>query len=70
MPKQYSHNCNQNTIVGISPNVSKFDAESGKRSVDLDTIKKTLLSAEVSKLSEVSNTPSDVCADTSLSHKS
>ena len=57
-------------IVSISPNVGKVDAESGKRSVDLEGIEKTLLSVEVSKFSKVSNTPPDICADTSLSHNS
>ena len=57
-------------IVGMSPNIGKVDAESGKRSVDLEAIKKTLLNAEVSKFSKVSNTPPDVCAYTSLSHNS
>ena len=52
-------------IVGMSPNIGKV-----KRSVDLEAIKKTLLSAEVSKFSKVSNTPPDVCAYTSLSHNS
>ena len=46
-------------IVGIPPNVGKIGAESGKRSVDLEAIKKTLLSGEVSKFSKVSNTPPD-----------
>ena len=54
----------------IPPNVGKVDAEKGKRSADLEAIKKTLLSAEVSKFSKVSNTPPDVCVDTSLSHNS
>ena len=57
-------------IVSISPNVGKVDAESGKRSVDLEGIEKTLLSVEVSKFSKVSNTPPDICADTSLFHNS
>ena len=57
-------------IVGTSPNVGKVDAESGKTSVDLEAKKKTLLSAEVSKFSKVSNTPPDVFVDTSLSHNS
>ena len=54
--------------MGISPNVEKIDAESGKRSVDLEAIRKTLLSAKVSKFSKVSNTPPDVCVETPLSH--
>ena len=58
------HNC------GCITQCFKIFAESGKRSVDLDAIKKILLNAEVSKLSEVFNTPSEVCADTSLSHES
>ena len=57
-------------IVDISPNVGKVGAKSGKRSVDLEPIKKTLLSTEASKFSKVSNTPPDVCVDTSLSHNS
>ena len=40
------------------------------RSVDLEAIKRTWLSAEVSEFSKVSNTPPDVCVDTSLSHNS
>ena len=36
-------------IVDISPNVEKVDAESGKRSFDLEAIKKNLLSAAGSK---------------------
>ena len=54
--------------VGIRPNVGKVNAEGGKRSIDLEAIKKTLLSAEVSKFSKVSNTPPDGCVDTSLSY--
>ena len=42
----------EGNIVGISPNVGKVDAENGKRSVDLEAIKKTLLSAEASKFSK------------------
>ena len=57
-------------MVGISPKVGKVSAESGKRFVDLEAIKKTLLSAEVSKFSKVSHTPQDVGVDTSLSHNS
>ena len=34
--------------MGIPPKAGKVDAESGKRSVDLEARKKTLLSAEVS----------------------
>ena len=56
--------------VDIPPNVRKVHAESGKRSVDLEVIKRTLFSAEVSKFSKVSNTPPDVCVDKSLSHNS
>ena len=56
--------------MGISPNVGKLDAESGKRSVDLAAIKKTLLSAEGPKLSKVSNTPPTICVNTFLSHNS
>ena len=47
----------ESKIVDISPNVEKVDAESGKRSFDLEAIKKNLLSAEGSKFSKVSNTP-------------
>ena len=47
--------------------MEKLVQKSGKRSVDLETIKKTLLSTEASKFS---NTPPDVCVDTSLSHNS
>ena len=57
-------------IVGVPPIVGKVDAEGGKRSVNLEAIKQTLLSVEVSKFSKVSNTPPDVCVDTSLSHNS
>ena len=39
----------ESKIVGISHNVGKVDAESGKRSIDLEAIKKTLLTAEGSK---------------------
>ena len=53
--------------MGISPNVGKLDAESGKRSVDLEAIKKNLLSAEGFKFS---NTPPNICVDTSFSHNS
>ena len=60
----------EGNIVGISPNVGKVDAENGKISADLEAIKKTLLSAEASKFSKVSNTPPDVCAYKSLSHNS
>ena len=56
--------------MGIPPNVGKVGAESGKRSVDLEAINKTLLSGEVSKFPKVSNTPPDVCVDTSFSHNS
>ena len=56
--------------MGISPNVGKVDAESSKKYVNLETIKKTLLSAEGSKFSKVSNTPPNICVDTSLSHNS
>ena len=56
--------------MGISPNVGKVDAESSKRYVNLETIKKTLLSAEGSTFSKVSNTPPNNCVDTSLSHNS
>ena len=55
-------------IVDISPDVGKVDAKIGKRSVDLEAIKKTLLSTEASKFSKVSNTPPDICVDTSLFH--
>ena len=34
--------------MGIPPKAGKVDAESGKRSVDLEARKKTLLSAEIS----------------------
>ena len=54
-------------IMGKSPNIRKVDAKSGKRSVDLEARKKTLLSAEVSKFSKISNTLPDVCEDTFLS---
>ena len=60
----------ESKIVDISPNVEKVDAESGKRSSDLEAIKKSLLSAEGSKFSEVSKTPPTVCVDTSLSQNS
>ena len=60
----------ESKIVDISPNVEKVDAESGKRSFDLEAIKKNLLSAEGSKFSKVSNTPPNICVDTSLSHNS
>ena len=50
-------------IVGISPNAGNVDAESGKRSVDLEAIKKTFFSVEVSKFSKVSNTPPDVLCE-------
>ena len=56
--------------MNISPNVEKVDAESGKRSLDLEAIKMNLLSAEGSKFSKVSNTPPNVCVDASLSHNS
>ena len=56
--------------VGIPPNVGKFDAESGKKTVDLKAIKKTLLCTEFSKFSKIFNTPQVVCVDTSLSHNS
>ena len=57
-------------IADISPNVGKVGAKSGKKSVDLEAIKKTLLSTEASKYSEVSNTPPDICVDISLFHNS
>ena len=57
-------------IVDISHNVGKVGAKSGKRSVDLEAIKKTLLSIEASKIFKVSNTSPDVCVDISLSHNS
>ena len=57
-------------FVDILPNVGKVGAKSGKRSVDLEAIKKTLLSTEASKFSKVSNTPPDFCVDKSLSHNS
>ena len=57
-------------IVDISSNVEKVDAEIGKRSFDLEAIKKNLLSAEGSKFSKVSNTPPYICVNTSLSHNS
>ena len=60
----------ESKIVDISPNVGKVDAENGKRSFDLEAIKKTFLSAEGSKFSKVSNTPPNICVDTSLSHNS
>ena len=60
----------ESKIVGILPNVGKVDEESAKRSVHLETIKKTLLSAEGSKFSKVYNTPPNICVDTSLSHNS
>ena len=47
-------------IVDILPKVGKVGTKSGKRSVDLERIKKTLLSTEASKFSKVSNTPPDV----------
>ena len=50
----------ESKIVDISPNVEKVDAESGKRSFDLEAIKKNLLSAEGSKFSKVSNTPPNI----------
>ena len=65
----YIHKIEGN-IVGVPPILGKVDAESGKRSVDLEAIKQTFLSAEVSKFFKVSNTPPDVCVDTSLSHNS
>ena len=40
------------------------------RSFDLEAIKKTLLKAEGSKFSKVSNTPPYICANTSLFHNS
>ena len=62
----------QSKILGISLNVGKVDEENGGRSIDLEAIKKTLLSAKLSKFSRViiTNTPPDVCADTFLSHNS
>ena len=57
-------------FVDILPNVGKVGAKSGKRSVDLEAIKKTLLSTEASKFSKVSNTPPDFCVDKSFSHNS
>ena len=43
----------ESKIVDISPNVDIVDAESGKRSFDLEAMKKNLLSAEGSKFSKV-----------------
>lgn len=60
----------EDKIVGISPNVWKIDAESDKRYVDLIAIKKTLLSAEISKFLRVSNTPPNFSVDTCLSYNS
>ena len=57
-------------IVVTSPNVRKSDGKICKRPADLDAIKKSLLNAEVSKFFKVSNTPSNVYVDTSLSHNS
>ena len=45
--------------VSVPPNVGKVDAKSGKRSVDLEAVKKTLSSAEFCKFSKVSSTPPD-----------
>ena len=45
--------------MSTPPNVGKIDAKSGKRFVDSETIKKTLLSAEVCKFSKASNNPPD-----------
>ena len=60
----------ESKIVDISPNVEKVDAESSKKSSDLEAIKKNLLNAEGSKFSMVSNTPPNICVDTSLCHNS
>ena len=60
----------ESKTVDISPNVEKVDAESGKRSFDLEAIRKSLLSAKGPKFSKVSNTPPNICVDTSLSHNS
>ena len=60
----------ESKIVNISPNVEKVDAESGKRSFDLDAIKKNFLSAEGSKFSKVSNTLPNICVDIYLPHNS
>ena len=68
--KAYKVTIYKGKIVDISPNFGKVGAKNGKRSVDLEAIKKTLLSTEASKSSNVSNTPPDVCVDTSLSHNS
>ena len=57
-------------VAGTSPNVGKVGAKIGKISADLEAIKKTLLNTEASKFSKVSNTPPDVCVDTSLSDNS
>ena len=56
--------------MDISPNVEEFDAESGKRSFELEAIKKNLFSTEGSTFSRVSNTPPNICVDISLSHNS
>ena len=56
--------------MNLSPNVEKVDAKSGKRSFDLKAIQKNLLSAAGSKFSKVSNTPPNICVNTSLSHNS
>ena len=69
MSKQRSQKF-ESKIVDITPSFEKFDAESGKKSFHLEAIKKNLLSAEGSKFSKVSNTPPNVCVDTSLSHNS
>ena len=69
-PKATQSDLVESKIVDISPNVEKVDAESGKRSFDLEAIKKNLLSAEGSKFSKVSNTPPNICVDTSLYHNS
>ena len=56
--------------MNLSPNVEKVDAKSGKRSFDLKAIQKNLLSAAGSKFSKVSNTPPNICVNTSLFHNS
>ena len=60
----------ESKIVDISTKVENVDTESGKRSFDLEAIMKTLLSAKGSKFSKVSNIPTNICVDTSLSHNS
>ena len=69
MSKQRSQKF-ESKIVDITPSFEKFDAESGKKSFHLEAIKKNLLSAEGSKFSKVSNTPPNICVDTSLSRNS